>query len=254
MKKIKIYFISFNKICLFLIGIFIISFTFNLVLNFKHKVSPVNSNLNKKIVVDPGHGGIDSGANHGQVLEKEINLDIAQKVVEQLAKNNIKAVLTRNSDELYNNDRQQDLKHRVEVANNSNANLLISIHVNSFPSSKSFGGETYYSKNSKEGKKLASAIQEQLINIQPKNYRTIKTAPYYVLQNTKIPAVLIEVGFISNPQDRKRITNSNEQEKIAKAITTGIINYFNNNLHLMPSETTGLFTFLFETKVNKNKT
>ena len=236
MKKLRIYFISLNKIWLFLIGIFIISFTFNLAFNYKDKVLTVNSNLNKKIVVDPGHGGIDSGANHDNVLEKEINLDIAKKLAQLLADNNIKVILTRNSDQLYNNDRQEDLRHRVEVANSSNADLLISIHVNSFPSSKSFGGETYYSEGSKEGKKLASAIQEQLIKIQPKNYRTIKTAPYYVLEESNITAVLIEVGFISNPQDRKRITNSQEQEKIAEAITTGIINYFNNNLHLLPKK------------------
>ena len=236
MKKIWFFFIPISKIPLLLITIFIISFSINLVINWTHKTRTVNSNLNKKIIIDPGHGGIDSGANHNQILEKNINLSIAKKLAKKLRDSNIKVKMTRTEDKLYQNDRQQDLKNRIKIANNSQANLLISIHVNSFPSSKSFGGETYYSEGSKEGKKLASAIQEQLIKIQPENYRSIKTAPYYVLEESNITAVLVEVGFISNPKDRKRITNHKNQEKIAKAIKIGIINYFNNNLHLLPEE------------------
>ena len=236
MKKILLIFISVNKILLFLIFIFIISFTSNLIIHWQQKNIPTTAKLNKKVIIDPGHGGVDSGAHHKKILEKNINLAIAKKLATQLKESNIEVKLTRTQDKLYKNDRQQDLKHRIQVANNSQAHILISLHVNSFPSSQSFGGETYYNNNCKEGKKLASAIQEQLLKIQPKNYRTIKTAPYYILQESKIPAVLIEVGFISNSQDRKRITNPQEQEKIAAAITTGIINYFNNNLHLLPSE------------------
>ena len=237
MKKIWFIFISLNKLFLFLIVIFFISFSTNLIISWHHNTIPTNAKLNKKVIIDPGHGGIDSGAHHNnQILEKNINLAIAKKLATQLKSSNIEVILTRTKDKLYQNDRQKDLKHRMQVTNTAQANILISIHVNSFPSSKSFGGETYYSEGSKEGKKLASAIQEQLIKIQPKNYRTIKTAPYYVLQQSEITAVLVEVGFISNPKDRKRITNAQEQEKIASAITTGIINYFNNNLHLLPSE------------------
>lgn len=236
MKKIWIFFISLPQFLILIAIIFIISFSANLIINLVPPARTVNSKLRKKVVIDPGHGGIDSGANHNQVLEKNINLAIAEKLTAELKERNMQVILTRKEDKLYQNDRQKDLRHRVEVANNSQANLLVSLHVNSFPSSKSFGGETYYSKDSKEGEKLASAIQEELIKIQPKNYRTIKTAPYYVLRKTKITAVLVEVGFISNPQDRKRITNPHEQEKIARAITKGIINYFNNNLHLLPSE------------------
>ncbi|MBM7557923.1 N-acetylmuramoyl-L-alanine amidase family protein [Halanaerobacter jeridensis] len=236
MKRIWFLFISINKIFLFLIIIFVISFSANLLINFTNNAITVNGQLNKKVIIDPGHGGMDSGAHHKEILEKNINLAIAKKLAKKLSDSNVQVKLTRNKDKLYQNNRQKDLRHRIKVANTSQADLLISIHVNSFPSSKSFGGETYYSEGSKEGKKLASAIQEQLLKIQPKNYRTIKTAPYYVLEESNITAVLIEVGFISNPQDRKRITNSQEQEKIAEAITTGIINYFNNNLHLLPKK------------------
>ncbi|MGM0502221.1 MAG: N-acetylmuramoyl-L-alanine amidase family protein [Bacillota bacterium] len=248
MNKIRFYFISLHKIFLFLIGIFLFSFIINLSITWKMKVRPANSSLNKTVIIDPGHGGIDSGANHESVLEKDINLSISKKLASLLEKNNIQVILTRQKDKLYNDSRQDDLKHRIELTNNSNADILVSIHVNSFPSSKSFGGETYYSKSSKQGKKLASAIQEQLIKIQPKNYRTIKTAPYYVLQKSEITAVLVEVGFISNPQDRKRITNPQKQEKIAEAITTGIINYFNDDLQLLPPENQKTFAFILGQK------
>ena len=211
------------------------SFTISLIINSAQQSRRVNSKLTKKIIIDPGHGGIDSGAHHNKILEKNINLTIAKKLAQKLEQSNIQVKLTRQQDKLYQNNRQKDLKHRIKIANNSKADLLISIHVNSFPSTSSFGGETYYSKNSKEGKKLASAIQEQLLKIQPKNYRTIKTAPYYILQESNITAVLIEVGFISNPQDSKRITDPKAQEKIAEAINKGIINYFNNNLDLLPT-------------------
>lgn len=236
MKQLWVIFISANKIFLLFLFIFIISFSTNLIINWQQNTIPTNAKLNKKVIIDPGHGGVDSGAHHNQILEKNINLAIAKKLANKLKNRNITVKLTRTQDELYKNDRHQDLKHRIKIANNSQANILVSIHVNSFPNAKSFGGETYYNKQSQEGEKLASAIQEQLLKIQPKNYRTIKTAPYYILQESKITAVLVEVGFISNPQDRDRITNPHEQEKIAKAITTGIINYFNNNLHLLPNE------------------
>ncbi|MGM0370190.1 MAG: N-acetylmuramoyl-L-alanine amidase family protein [Bacillota bacterium] len=240
MKKPLIYFISRNTIILFLISIVIFSFSINLVISWKNKATTTDSELNKKVIIDPGHGGIDSGTHYNEIFEKNINLDIAKKLAKSLEKDNILTLLTRSEDKLYNDDRNDDIKHRIELVNDSNADLLVSIHVNSFPSSQSFGGETYYKKGSKEGRKLASAIQKQLLAIQPNNYRTIKTAPYYVLQKSDIPAVLIEVGFISNPKDRKRIIDPQEQSKIANAIKKGIINYFNGQLKLLPKETTTL--------------
>ena len=181
MKKPLIYFISRNTIIIFLVSIVIFSFSINLVISWKNKATPTNSELNKKVIIDPGHGGIDSGADYNGIYEKDINLKISKKLAKSLEKDNILTQLTRNQDKLYNDDRNDDIKHRIELTNNSNADLLISIHVNSFPSSQSFGGETYYSKGSKEGKKLASAIQEQLLKIQPKIIVLLKLLPimYY---------------------------------------------------------------------------
>ncbi len=210
-----------------IVSIFIISFL--LTLNFKS--TPVNSTLNKLIVIDAGHGGIDTGTSHGNITEKKINLGIAKELAAYLDnRGNLQILMTRTEDKLYQNDRNKDIVHRAQIVKEKNANLLVSIHVNSFPSSASFGGQTFYAPKCPKSKELASFIQEKLIEIQPKNYRKIKEGPYYILKKSSVPAVIVEVGFISNPNDRKRITNPSKQKKIARAIGQGIINYLNNNL------------------------
>jgi N-acetylmuramoyl-L-alanine amidase len=227
MKKIKVFFITPLKITLAILAIFLLSFF----LTFTVKSTTVMSKIDKTIVIDAGHGGIDAGTNHGNILEKDINLAIAKKLENFFTgRGNINVIMTRDTDELYQKDRNKDIVHRVKVVKESKADLLVSIHVNSFPGSQSFGGQTFYKANSEESKKLADFIQKKLIEIQPENYRKIKEGPYYVLRKSPVPAVIVEVGFISNSKDRKRISNSKEQDKIAQAIGEGIIDYFNNNL------------------------
>ncbi|OCL27147.1 hypothetical protein U472_06615 [Orenia metallireducens] len=229
MKRIKVFFITPLNIALAILAIFILSFF----ITFRVKSTTVMSDIDKTIVIDAGHGGIDAGTNHGDILEKDINLSIAKKLEKFFdGRGNINIIMTRTNDELYQKDRNKDIVHRVEVVKENKADLLVSIHVNSFPGSKSFGGQTFYKANSEESKKLADFIQKKLIEIQPKNYRKIKEGPYYVLRKSPVPAVIVEVGFISNPKDRKRISDPKEQEKIAEAIGKGIIEYFNSNLDL----------------------
>ncbi|GAB6137601.1 N-acetylmuramoyl-L-alanine amidase family protein [Halanaerobaculum tunisiense] len=227
MEKIRFYFISMRTLIYSLLSILIVSSLISWGLNSQ----PVTtSQLQKTIVIDAGHGGIDPGTHKEGVLEKDINLAIAHKLVQKLDKGNIKLIMTRKEDKLYQDDRNKDIIQRAKIANQQEVDLLVSIHVNSFPSANSFGGQTFYAAEDKESKKLAAAIQEQLIKIQPDNYRQIKTGSYYLLRKTDIPAVIVEVGFISNPQDRKRINDPQEQAKIAQAIAQGIINYLNDNL------------------------
>jgi N-acetylmuramoyl-L-alanine amidase len=217
-----------------LIGMIIILFIFGL-LGSGITQQNTFSKLEKIIIIDAGHGGIDSGTSNKESKEKYINLKIAKHLANYLKKGSLKVIMTRNNDSLYQNSRRKDIIHRAKLANKKNADLFISIHVNSFPGTRSFGGQTFYTPNSKKSKALAKTIQEELINIQPKNYRKIKPGPFYVLEKTKMPAVLIEVGFLSNPEDYRRLTSQEIRKKIAKAIANGTIKYLNSNLHL-PSE------------------
>lgn len=185
------------------------------------------SNAQRVVVVDAGHGSVDSGACYENLEEKHINLQVAFFVKELLEQSNIKVVMTRTDDSLYNQNRNDDLIHRVKVTNDINPDCFVSIHVNKYPTSEPFGGQAYYFAG-EASKLLAEKIQHELKFIQPENYRSIGTGNYLVLKRTNCPAVIVEIGFISNPNDRQRITNRDEQYRIAKAIRNGVVNYLNN--------------------------
>lgn len=179
----------------------------------------------KTIVIDAGHGSIDPGGTHGGLKEKEINLQVAFLLKEILEDSNFRVVMTRTDDSLYNQNRRDDILYRVRKTNEENPEAMVSIHVNKFPTAEPFGGQVYYYSNG-ASKALAEKIQEQLKIIQPTNYRTIGFGDYYVLRKTACPAVLVEIGFISNPVDRERITDPAQQRLIAKAIRDGLVNFF----------------------------
>ncbi|MCG8639264.1 MAG: N-acetylmuramoyl-L-alanine amidase, partial [Desulfobacterales bacterium] len=193
------------------------------------------SKIHKTVVIDAGHGSVDSGAHYNQLYEKDINLQIAYRLKKLLEKSNIKVVMTRTDDSLYNQSRKEDILYRVRKTKEANADAFISIHVNKFPSPKPFGGQAYYCRG-EQSKLLAEKIQEQLRIIQPNNYRSIGRGEYFVLKKAEIPAVIVEVGFISNPVDRNRMVNPTEQEKIAKAIQTGLITFFNEQYEIGPEK------------------
>lgn len=218
-----------------IIGSIIIFFVFSLLTSGITQHNN-HSQLKKTIVIDAGHGGIDSGTSSKGVAEKNINLKIAKHLTKYLERGSIKTIMTRTDDSLYQNSRKKDIIHRTKLANKKKADLFVSIHVNSFPGTNCFGGQTFYPPNSPVSKKLAKYIQEELFNIQPENYRQIKPAPFYVLKKTKMPAVLIEVGFLSNPEDHRRLTNEEDRKEIARAIKKGIINYLKEDLHLPPTK------------------
>lgn len=183
------------------------------------------SKINKTVVIDAGHGSIDAGASYKDLKEKDINLRIAFVLKELLEKSNIKVVMTRTDDSLYNKSRHDDIIYRARLTNEVKADAFISIHCNKFPTSEPFGGQAYY-YSGKESKLLAELIQEQLKLIQPNNYRSIGRGNYYVLKKASCPANIIEIGFISNPVDRKRLTDPQEEKRIANAIRNGLIAFF----------------------------
>lgn len=187
----------------------------------------------KIIVIDAGHGGIDPGANRPGVLEKEINLEIALHLRDVLKSYDAKIILTRDTDVelsgLCDNEKvrgryQRDLNARVEMIQESDADLFVSVHANASSNPKRRGIVCYYAAKSEAGKKLAYAIQEQLRMIASICHEA-EPANFFVLRHNKVPAVLVEVGFITNPEERALLQSPEYQRKLAEAIAEGISRY-----------------------------
>jgi N-acetylmuramoyl-L-alanine amidase CwlD len=182
-----------------------------------------------KIAIDPGHGGYDAGAvGPTGILEKNVNLAIALKVGKILQQNGIDVVYTRTSDNVsWPSDVVKDLQTRCDIANNANVNYFVCIHANSYTDPTVNGTETYYLSGSTEGQKLAQSIQQELVKANGLQDRGIKTANYYVLKNTNVPAILTEVAFISNPSEESLLNSNDFQEKSAEGIANGILKAVN---------------------------
>lgn len=187
------------------------------------------------VILDPGHGGYDPGAITKQgVYEKSINLQIAQKVKEMLEPSGIEIFLTRDEDIDYVPDgvrgkttkKQIDLNHRIEMAKEVNADVFVSLHVNATASGQESGSETFYHYQSESGKRLAELIQQEMIKIPGMNRRIAKPGDFYIVKNTSMPAVIVEVGYLSSLKEQKKLQQSWYQEQLARAIAKGIANFF----------------------------
>lgn len=201
---------------------------------------PVNKTQNGKVItvlIDPGHGGIDGGAqSKNGTCEKDINLNISKKLKSMLNNNGYKVVMTREEDVgLYDENKTvrqkkiQDLNNRCKMKKDSNCDIFMSIHLNMFPESKYSGAQVWYSKNP-QSQEIASIIQENLKNdIDPNNNRKEKPAlnSYKVLRcNDDMPSVLIECGFLSNPAEEQKLKTDAYQSSIAKCLYNSIDQYF----------------------------
>ncbi len=184
-----------------------------------------NSDGKITIILDPGHGGTDPGATYPvgvknpTVKEKDITLDVALRVKGQLEAAGIRVIMTR-KDDVY-----PTLKERVEMANNSSADLYVSIHVNAMDNKDEIdGAQVYYHKDSEFGKKLAKYVYESIIEHTNLTRRGIQDgSSLYVLKNTKMPAILTEGGFITNENDRDYINSEKGRKEMADAISEGIL-------------------------------
>ena len=185
------------------------------------------------VVVDSGHGGNDPGkvGVHGE-LEKDINLSVAVKLKRNLEHQGIRVIMVRETDEgLYSegssNKKREDMNRRIEIINNSDAMLAVSIHQNSFEKSQYSGAQVFYYKTSENGHRLAGLLQKSLIqNVDPQNTRAEKdNDSYYLLKHSKIPMAIIECGFLSNETEAYKLSDEAYQEKLAWAIHLGIMQY-----------------------------
>ena len=193
--------------------------------------------LRKVIIIDPGHGGIDGGmiGTTTGVYESKINLEIALRLRKYLEESGSLVLMTRDEDVgLYTDGgtirkkKNEDLRNRKRLFDESNADIVISIHSNSFVQSQYYGAQAFYSPNCEMSKLAAKFIQEELIRVLDNgNTRKAKAKKdVYILKNIKVPTVLVECGFLSNPGEEKLLKSSKYQEKIAWSIYVGILKYF----------------------------
>lgn len=188
----------------------------------------------KIIMVDPGHGGSDPGkVGVHKELEKDLNLQIAQKVKKMLESKGYTVVMTRDADQgLYDGDatnkKISDMKKRVELINKQQPSLVISIHQNSYHESSIKGAQVFYYSHSKEGEKAAKVMQEALLTIDAKNNRQAKANDtYYLLKKTKVPTIIVECGFLSNGEEAAALVTEEFQQKMAEAVCSGVFEYIN---------------------------
>lgn len=175
------------------------------------------------IVLDAGHGGKDQGASAGNVLEKEINLEITKKTKKILEEAGYRVGMVRD------NDTFVELGQRAAYANQKEARVFVSIHCNSAEEAAD-GIETFYAEQKEaESQELAQCIQEHMIGRTSARDREVKTADYAVILRTDMPAALTEVGFLSDAAECEALQQEVYQEKLAEGIAEGILTYLQNH-------------------------
>ncbi|HEY9749702.1 MAG TPA: N-acetylmuramoyl-L-alanine amidase, partial [Allocoleopsis sp.] len=175
------------------------------------------------VIVDPGHGGPDPGAvGIGGLQEKGLVLDISRQVAARLEQQGVQAILTRED------DRDLDLEPRVALAERANASLFVSIHANSISMSRPdvSGLETYYYNS---GERLARTIHNSVLQGTGARDRGVRSARFYVLRRTSMPAVLVEVGFVTGAEDAARLSTPGYRTQMADAIARGVLQYIQQN-------------------------
>lgn len=189
------------------------------------------------VIVDAGHGEPDGGAvGVTGILEKDVNLEIAQRTREVLEGKGFNVIMTRTGDsgifdeksETIRDKKKSDMKARFEIMKGSGADLFLSIHMNSFENKSAHGLNVFYTEEFPEIKPLAEAIQVRISEITGADTHAVKSADnrLYLMKNPPIPAILAECGFISNPEEEKKLTEEDYQSRIAWAISEAIEDYF----------------------------
>lgn len=168
----------------------------------------------KRIVIDAGHGGQDIGATHGFYSEKQIVANIAKKIASQNRNTEIEIILTRDNDEF------SSLQERMAKINKLQPDLVISLHVNKNTNEQTNGIEAYISDQNEKFEASKTHAEELIATLSGDKLRSrgVKTAPMFLLKNAKSPAVVLELGFLSNAQDRSYLSSDSGQKEIAKKI------------------------------------
>ncbi len=218
-------------VAILLLSMFLLSYKASEYVNSTH----VETQKNRTIVLDAGHGGDDPGKiGVNGAVEKDINLAVTKRVQSLLEANDITVIMTREDDDgMYDrtasNKKVQDMRKRLELIQVSNPALVVSIHQNSYHEESIHGAQVFYYKTSIEGKEAAELMQRQLIlRVDKENKREEKAnASYYLLKKTEVPIIIVECGFLSNQNEAGLLVSTEYQEKLAWAIHMGIMEYLN---------------------------
>ena len=188
--------------------------------------------LGRVIYIDPGHGGRDPGALYKNIEEEDINLEISLKLRDLLERNGAVVYMTREGDyDLSINDnmrKRSDLSNRVSMINNTNPDLYLSIHLNSETTSSWRGAQVFYDDVNDKNKIFAEIMQQEFRNELKSKRKISEIKTIYLNKNVKVPGLLLEVGFLSNPNERYMLRKEEYQNKINNTILKGIIKYLNN--------------------------
>ncbi|MGL5315501.1 MAG: N-acetylmuramoyl-L-alanine amidase family protein [Peptostreptococcaceae bacterium] len=225
-RKLKKKFKKIIMVCILFLSAIIFCNIINYINELKGWRSEGFGNYEKVIVLDMGHGGKDQGTSNPNsgTLEKDIVLQVGKKISDILKKDGKLTVIeTRDTDEFLS------LSERVEISNKSNADIFISLHCNAVETDPSsyYGVETFYFRDdTKDSYNLAESIQNSIITNLEANDRGVKKENYYVIKNTQAAAALIEMGFLTNDSECRKLADEKYQTKMARAIVQGIYNYF----------------------------
>lgn len=186
------------------------------------RAEPLLENLHlppgMSVVIDAGHGGTDPGAQRGDIKEKDLTLSISDKLRKTLERAGVKVSMTRTEDATVS------LEERVSTTNSISPDAFVSVHINSLEANSTIKGiETYY--QSEQSQELARSVHQSLVEKLKAPDRSVRKARFYVINHTSVPAVLAEVGFISNKQEREKLISSDYQQEIANGIARGVILY-----------------------------
>ncbi len=181
------------------------------------------------VVVDAGHGGNDGGTYSGKIIEKDITLAVAKKMKKLLEEQEINVIMTRETDEYL------ELKERTQISNENDTDLFISVHCNYYEGGSEVKGiECYYAENDEISKEVAEIIMKNINKISGLRNRGAKEEDFFVTEFNDAPAVLVEMGFLSNPTECKNLADSDYQQSLAEELVEGIL----QSLEMLAEETT----------------
>lgn len=214
-----------KKYCLKLLIIFIL---LTLILSFPYAKASLPL-FGKTITIDIGHGGKDPGTVVNNILEKDINLKIGKYLEKELIKKGANVILTRNGDYDLSSPnsyrrKKSDFDNRIKIINNSSASMYVSIHLNYLEQASYYGPQVFYNNITDNNKKIANNMQN-ILNKKLKTNRKVKLIPEdtYMYSRLNVPGVLVECGFLSNYNEKIKLTSKEYQQKIAKYISEGIV-------------------------------
>ncbi|MDF2683038.1 MAG: N-acetylmuramoyl-L-alanine amidase [Brevibacillus sp.] len=212
------------------------------------------------MLIDVGHGGVDSGTSFGNMFEKDINLQIAKRLYQQLTETGYRVALNRQEDIALSDENRwlnsrsrhiRDLAQRRNLAKELTPQMMLSLHVN-WSSDKRRRGPVVLYQSNEQSFMLAQLVQDSLNRLAGTHDKPVKGGTYYVLKHSYCPTIIVEMGFISNARDRDMLTDPKGQEKIAQAIKTAVSEYatLTGNLKMEAKTEESFWKMLVERWVN----